>query len=67
MVHMEELTTLMMLRPQWKEAEFLLITALYSVDRGLANSKIWVTLTVQLLQGVRQVSLGRPAGIMSCW
>lgn len=56
MVHMAELIRLMMLRPKWKEAEFLLTTALYRVDRGLANSRIWVTLTVQLLQRQQQLS-----------
>jgi hypothetical protein len=40
MHHMAELMTLMMLRPKWKEAEFLLTTALYSVDKGLANRSI---------------------------
>jgi len=59
MHHMAELITLMMLRPKWKDAEFLLTTALYRVDKGLANRSIWVTLTVQLLQK-GAASLGGP-------
>lgn len=40
----------MTLSPRWKDAEFLLITALYNVDKGLANSTICVTAPAQALQ-----------------
>ena len=58
MVHMVELKQFMTISPRWKDAEFLLVTALYRVDSGLAHISTCVALTAQLLHAERDVKQG---------